>query len=302
MSATKNGLHPRNPHKGAYDFERLCNANPELVPFLIKSRSGKVSLDFSSPEAVKELNRALLFAYYDIKQWDIPRNYLCPAVPGRADYIHHIADLLALENDGEIPQTGAIRLLDIGTGAGCIYPIIGRKAYGWKFIATDIDPLAIKTAKLIVQTNNSLKKALELRLQPDSRHIFSGIINEGETFDVSICNPPFYGSKEEALNEAGAKWKKLGKPQKGVLKNFGGQQRELWHPGGEVNFVETMIRESAQFPFLCKWFTTLVAKKEHLNMYYAVLKKVKATTVKTIEMHHGNKIARILAWHFRRIN
>jgi 23S rRNA (adenine1618-N6)-methyltransferase len=45
----------------------------------------------------------LLISYYDIQKWDIP-HYLCPPIPGRADYIHYIADLLAESNNGIIPK------------------------------------------------------------------------------------------------------------------------------------------------------------------------------------------------------
>ena len=41
------------------------------------------------------LNRAILMHHYGVKSWDIPAGYLCPPIPGRADYIHSVADLLA---------------------------------------------------------------------------------------------------------------------------------------------------------------------------------------------------------------
>src|SRR5690606_24715537 len=115
------------------------------------------SIDFFNPQAVKALNKALLFYYYDIVYWDIPENYLCPPIPGRADYIHYIADLLADNNKGIVPTGSEIKCLDIGVGANCIYPIIGVKEYGWSFIGADIDALAIKSAKKIIASNPSLQ-------------------------------------------------------------------------------------------------------------------------------------------------
>jgi 23S rRNA (adenine1618-N6)-methyltransferase len=38
-------------------------------------------------------------------------------------------------------------VLDIGTGASCIYPILGQTVYQWHFVASDIDPISINTAK-----------------------------------------------------------------------------------------------------------------------------------------------------------
>ena len=58
------------------------------------------------------LNRALLKADYGIDFWDIPPNYLCPPIPGRVDYIHHLADLLARSNNNEIPRGPQIKALD----------------------------------------------------------------------------------------------------------------------------------------------------------------------------------------------
>jgi 23S rRNA (adenine1618-N6)-methyltransferase len=46
-----------------------------------------------------------------------------PPIPGRADYIHYIADLLATTNSG-IPKETEYKDWDIGVGANCIYPII----------------------------------------------------------------------------------------------------------------------------------------------------------------------------------
>lgn len=102
---TKPGLHPRNRHQNRYDFTALQQANPELTAFVRRSPAGEPTIDFADPLAVKALNRALLAHHYQVKNWDIPDGFLCPPVPGRADYIHHLADLLAQSNDGETRVT-----------------------------------------------------------------------------------------------------------------------------------------------------------------------------------------------------
>jgi len=140
----------------------------------------------------------LLKCYYNIDYWDIPQLYLCPPVPGRADYIHYIADLLSNRNNGILPGGDTIKCLDIGVGANCVYPIIGINEYGWSFTGTDIDPLAIESARKIIELNPSLKGKVELRQQNDSKNIFQGIIKKEEHFDVTICNPPFHASLAEA--------------------------------------------------------------------------------------------------------
>ncbi|MCP5854081.1 RlmF-related methyltransferase, partial [Klebsiella pneumoniae] len=90
---------------------------------------------------------------------DIPADYLCPPIPGRADYIHVAADLLAEDNAGEVPKGAQVRALDIGVGVNCIYPLLGHSDYRWRFLGSDIDPVALASAKAIVQANN-LSKAI----------------------------------------------------------------------------------------------------------------------------------------------
>ena len=135
----KSNLHPLNKHQGRYDFDVLIKACPELKPFVALNKFGDTSINFFDSTAVKMLNKALLKQYYTIDYWDIPENYLCPPIPGRADYIHHVATLLSETYQNEIPKGKQIKCLDIGTGANLVYPIIGTREYGWSFIASDID-------------------------------------------------------------------------------------------------------------------------------------------------------------------
>lgn len=295
----KPGLHPRNKHRERYNFKELISTCPELAPFVRLNNYNDKSIDFSVAEAVMMLNRALLKHYYGIDHWNIPSGYLCPPIPGRADYIHHIADLLGSCNQGIIPTGNQIKCLDIGVGANCIYPIIGNKEYGWSFVGSDVDPVVIKSASEIIETNVYLKGNVELRLQPDSRNIFRGIIHDDEHFDLTICNPPFHASFEEAQSVNLSKLSNLN--QKRVTKailNFGGQNTELWCEGGEEKFVQKMISQSKLIPFSCFWFSTLISKQSHLKSAYAALKFVGAIEIKTIPMCQGNKKSRIVAWTY----
>ena len=226
---TKSELHQRNPHRERYDLRMLAASYPALEPYVRPNRFDEESIDFADPEAVKALNAALLRHYYDTENWDIPPGYLCPPIPGRADYIHHIADLLGAGNAGKIPTSGQVRCLDIGVGASCVYPILGNKAYGWSFVGSDIDPVAIASAEKILEANPHLKKVVECRLQPNPEAIFSGIIQQGEVFDLTICNPPFHTSQQAA--ESGSLRKLRNLNQEKVLTpvlNFGGKGNELW--------------------------------------------------------------------------
>lgn len=301
----KTNLHPRNLHRLGYDFGALIAACPELQNFVAVNEHQLETIDFSNPEAVKTLNKALLTAYYDIQNWDVPTNFLCPPIPGRVDYVHYVADLLASNNNGIIPEGENVQVLDIGIGANCIYPLLGNAVYGWSFVGTDIDEKAIQNCKKIIEANPKLMDAISLQQQTESRFIFKNIITPEDRFSLTICNPPFHNSQEEATKSSLRKVNNLEKNRTTTrseakpLLNFGGQNAELWCDGGELGFITQMIFESAKYPMQCLWFTTLISKKENLSSLYKTLNKVNPVAVKTIDMAQGQKTSRILAWTFQ---
>lgn len=301
-SIVKTQLHSRNLHKNGYDFAQLITVLPALADYVSQNAYGNLSVNFADPMAVKLLNKALLLYFYKLDYWDIPDHYLCPPVPGRADYIHYLADLLAEDNNNnQIPQGKSIKLLDIGVGANVIYPIIGHAEYGWSFVGSDINATAIKLATMIAQMNPSLKSALQCRLQKSSSAIFSNIIKPNEFYAATLCNPPFHASAEDAQHSSETKLQNLalntGKNKQTKL-NFGGQHNELWCEGGELQFISNMIDESAKYQTQCVWFTSLVSKKETLPIITHQLQKMPGVTVKIIAMAQGQKISRFIAWTF----
>jgi 23S rRNA (adenine1618-N6)-methyltransferase len=297
-SVEKIRLHPRSPHRGRYDFGSLVACSPELAVFVAKNGYGDESIDFANPSAVKALNRALLRLEYGITGWDIPAQYLCPPIPGRADYLHYLADLLA--DGGDIPRGSSVRVFDVGVGANCIYPLIGERSYGWHFVGSDIDEVALANAKCIVDAND-LGSDIELRLQTSCSAIFSGVMKPDESFDLTICNPPFHASPEEANAGVQRKWRNLGKREQGGKRpvlNFGGQGGELYCEGGEEAFIGRIVADSAEHAGHCLWYTTLVSKSASLPGVYRALKGVRAMNVQTIEMTQGQKKSRIVVWTF----
>jgi 23S rRNA (adenine1618-N6)-methyltransferase len=295
----KTTLHVRNRNREQYDLDALIIAIPALSEYIQPNRFGEESVDFSNPIAVKLLNKALLSHYYGIKNWDFPDENLCPPIPGRAEYLHLIADLLAENNLGKIPKGDQITCLDIGVGASCIYPIIGVTEYGWKFIGSDIDSKSLESAKKIALANPSIKDKIEFRLQKSRTNIFNGIIDISEKIDVAICNPPFHASTKDAQRGSQRKVSNLtGIDTKNPILNFAGISNELITEGGEYNFVTTMIYESKKFSKNFYWFSTLVSKESNLKGIYNSLDKFKALQVKTIPIETGNKYGRIIAWSF----
>lgn len=294
----KDRLHPRNRHRERYDFKELIANTPALAPYVTQNIYGDDSVDFFNPEAVLCLNKALLKHFYDIDNWAIPQGYLCPPIPGRADYIHHIAELLGTCNNGKAPRN--INCLDIGVGANCVYPIIGTKEYDWNFVGSDIDPVSIASATKIVEANPRLNDKVSLRLQTKPRNIFFGIIADNERFDLSICNPPFHASAEDAAAGTLRKLSNLKqKKVKETARNFGGQNNELWCEGGEAAFINEMIYESEKFADTCLWFSTLVSKQNNLDKAYKQLERANSFEVRTVPMGQGSKSSRLIAWTFQ---
>ena len=291
----KTTLHPNNKNREQYDLIALVKEIPKLEKYVKKNKEGRKTVDFSDPIAVKLLNKALLSYYYGVKFWEFPDTNLCPPIPGRADYIHYISDLLK-----ECMRKGkTITCLDVGVGASCIYPIIGITEYNWNFIASDIDRKSVATAKKIISSNPNLKGKVDFRFQNDSNKIFEGIIKDDDIIDIIICNPPFHSSKKEALEASRQKVRKLtGKYQKTPTLSFSGESDELIYQGGEYQFIQNMIKESIKFANNCVWFSALVSKKKNMHGIYINLKRLKAHQIKEIEIGTANKKSRIIAWTF----
>lgn len=297
-AASKAGLHPRNRFRAGYDFAALIAASPPLAGFVAPNAYGDTSIDYANPVAVKALNQALLSHAYGLRHWDLPAGYLCPPVPGRSDYVHHLADLLAAGRAGAMPRGPAVRVLDIGTS--CIYPLIGASEYGWSFVGTEINPVALRWARQNVAAHPAVAGLITCRAQPAPQDSLRGVIQPGERFDLTMCNPPFHASAAAAAAGTERKQRNLGGPRaaKPVL-NFGGQADELWCPGGELGFVRRLISQSAAQPSASRWFTTLVSQRAHLALLEAALRAAQVSDVKIIAMAQGQKQSRILAWTFR---
>ncbi|MBE9488650.1 MAG: 23S rRNA (adenine(1618)-N(6))-methyltransferase RlmF [Bacteroidetes bacterium] len=284
-------MHKNNIHKSGYDFLKLCEVYPQLKSFVFTNTYNRQTIDFANPEAVKNLNTALLFAHYNIIYWKFLDDNLCPPIPGRVEYIHHLERLL---KSSEIINNFTV--LDIGTGATCIYPLLGHQVYGWKFVATDIDEKSLQQAQENID-KNKLNDKIHLRFQEETSQIFKGIIKQSDKFSASICNPPFFKSEEEMMQATTKKLKGLGNNGE-VIRNFSGKLNELCYKGGEKAFVHNYLYESSLFKTNCFWYTTLVSKKENVKSMYASLNKLGATEIKTILIQLGNKTSRIVAWTF----
>ena len=282
-------MHPENPFAKNYDFDFLVQHSPDLKEFVFVNEYGNQTITFGDKQAVKALNRALLKAYYGLDHWDIPEHNLCPPLPGRLDYLLHVAEL--------IPKT-KLSLLDIGTGANLIYPILATCHFNWQCTASEVDLDALKNAQEIIDSNKVLQK-IALRRQRFKSSILEHIIQPGDNFDVVVCNPPFFKNRTDAEQQNQRKVRNL-QLEGGERLNFGGLANELWYKGGEEAFIKKMAGESVLFKDQVHWFSSLVSQKENLKNIKRAINKTDPAEVKVIEMEQGNKKSRFVAWTYRK--
>lgn len=284
-------MHPKNPFLNAYDFDKLVLSVPNLAVYVFTNQYGTKTIKFSDQDAVKALNTALLKSQYDVN-WRIPENNLCPPIPGRLDYLLHVKDLI----DEEI-GVKEITLLDIGTGANMIYPVLGTCHFNWKCVGSDSNKKSLANAQAIIESNAKLR-SIQLLIQGSSDKIFENIILPNDYFDVVVCNPPFFKNRQDAEKNNLRKVKNLKLSATEKL-NFGGLNNELWCKGGEEAFVKKMAIESVSFKNKVHWFTALISNKDHLKNIKRTLNKLQTTKVKVVDMEQGNKMSRFIAWTFK---
>lgn len=84
-----------------------------------------------------------------IYRW-IPDGQLCPTVPNRSNYIHWINDLLSSDLlPARRGYDDRVRGFDIGTGANCIYPLLGASLLGWSFVGSGSFLVSLLTINII---------------------------------------------------------------------------------------------------------------------------------------------------------
>jgi len=293
----KHRHHPRNRFRERYDLHKLVNYEPDLANYLVDTKSG-VSVDFSNSDAVRLLNRALLKSAYGIKYWDLPDNSLCPPVPGRLDYVHAAAELLIGEEKYEENERKNLSILDIGTGASLIYPILFHYEYGWKSLATDINPSSLESAEKIISFND-FGDAIILCRQKAENTFFESVVQDSMRFDLTVCNPPFYKNQSEAYAANRRKNRNIhGRDAGDSKRNFRGLDKELIYPGGEKKFLSGLIRESIRFKSQILWFSSLVSNKSLISHVKSEMAMIKPVEWGIKDLSHGNKASRMVYWSF----
>ncbi|AAW42333.1 conserved hypothetical protein [Cryptococcus deneoformans JEC21] len=283
-------MHQNNPYlKQKPDFARLASRYPKFAPFVSVSEDGYTSINFQDPTALRELTKCLLKEDWNLDV-DLREDRLCPTIPNRLDYIYHVLDL-----EPHLPSSSLrpLRILDIGTGATAIYPILlARLRPDSRIVATEIDESSYNHAKATLEKNNIPPSSITVLKSPTPDPILFPLLEckgKSEDWDLTICNPPFFASSQEMLQGMELKDRQAHAAPTA-------SDNELITRGGELAFITSMIRESIDIGHKCTWYTTLVGKYSSLQPLIETLREFKIDNYFVINMKQSRTSRWILGW------
>ncbi|EGW14216.1 RNA N6-adenosine-methyltransferase METTL16 [Cricetulus griseus] len=288
--ALSKSMHARNRYKDKPpDFAYLASKYPDFKQHIQINLSGRVSLNFKDPEAVRALTCTLLREDFGLSI-DIPLERLIPTVPLRLNYIHWVEDLIGHQaSDKSTLRRG----IDIGTGASCIYPLLGATLNGWYFLATEVDDMCFNYAKKNVEQNN-LSDLIKVVKVPQKTLLMDALKEESEIiYDFCMCNPPFFANQLEAQ---GVNSRNSRRPPPSSV-NTGGIT-EIMAEGGELEFVKRIIHDSLQLKKRLRWYSCMLGKKCSLAPLKEELRIQGVPKVTFTEFCQGRTMRWALAWSF----
>ncbi|XP_041919858.1 RNA N6-adenosine-methyltransferase mettl16 [Alosa sapidissima] len=287
--ALNKSMHPRNRYKDKPpDFAYLASKYPEFQQHVQTNLIGRVTLNFKDPEAVRALTCTLLKEDFGLTI-QIPLERLIPTVPLRLNYIHWVEDLISDQGACDGPRRG----IDIGTGASCIYPLLGATMNGWYFLATEVDDICFNYATKNVEQNN-LSDLIKVVKVPQKTLLMDALKEESSIiYDFCMCNPPFFANQLEAK---GVNSRNARRPPPSSV-NTGGET-EIMAEGGELEFVKRIIHDSLQLKRRLRWYSCMLGKKCSLAPLKEELRKQGVTKVTHTEFYQGRTMRWALAWSF----
>ena len=316
------------PVKPSFQIETERNTSAEFD--FGKATRKRATIDFSNPVACRELTKVLLLHDFHIS-WNIPDGVLVPTLTNRINYLEWLQDLFTLEGPRDLSIKPTV--LDVGCGANLIYPLLGSAILKWYFVGVDVSKTAIEWAEKNRIANPELAELIEIRQVPPTKQqieffsknvktvegllarteppssanefhdnfpvkrnqtdkeqgIISVALKPNESVTFTMCNPPFFESLEEAgSNPATA---------------YGGSHLEMAYPGGELEFVRNMVKDSKTIWNRVHWFTTMVGKKSTMKKIRSELYDLTGDTwkdiiVRSTEFVQGKTMRWGLAWSF----
>ncbi len=292
-------MHARNRFRDGYDFQQLVAASPLLAPFVKLNAYGDVSIDYAVLAAVAALNRALFTSAYGADELGCAARLFVSPVPGRSDYLHHLADPLAGRDPSAIPRGPSVATRHRCRRQLRLSPSLAQAATAGASSART-SSVACEWARKLAKANTAVADLIECRLQPSPTDCFNGVVVPGERFTASMCNPrrsTYRPRTRPPQPDAAAesRWPPAS----------GGAHVKLWWvggrtlcDGGELGFRAADDHQSSAVPDRCRWFTTLVSKSGIPASSLRGAATRKLADVKTIGMGQGQKQSRILAWTF----
>ena len=271
------------------NFIELSTQFPSFSKYVITNKYNYTTIDWKNPDAVRELTQCLLKKDFGLKSYNLPSNFLIPTIPSRLNYILFLKKLFNAFSIGNYCNSPFI--VDIGTGANVIYPIIGNRMFNWNFVCSEINDDSIKIANEILK-ENQIDKIVILK-QYNKSKVFEGILDDTKNikkrnrkYIFTMCNPPYFDSEKEE--------KKDNKHTDNEY-NF----EEVYCKGGETRFILEMIKESEIYKNKVFIFTTLVGKKINFIHLKDILKNNEKIKLLKCETFLQGKNARwVLAWSY----
>ena len=115
----------------------------------------------------------------------------------RPETEHVIETVLQLVNGGRASSPG-MRIVDVGTGSGCIALALAKELPEAEVHATDISPAALEVARA-----NAARHQLENRIQFHETDLLQSL--ERARLDFVVSNPPYVGESEQDQVQLGVR-------------------------------------------------------------------------------------------------
>jgi release factor glutamine methyltransferase len=109
--------------------------------------------------------------------------------PETEHLIETVIDVAGVGGQEGLPHTGPIRIVDVGTGSGCVALALAKEFPEAEIHATDISAAALEVAR-----GNAARLQLESRIEFHQGDLLRGLAGE---FDFVVSNPPYVGESEE---------------------------------------------------------------------------------------------------------
>jgi release factor glutamine methyltransferase len=110
--------------------------------------------------------------------------------PETEHVIETVLEMVKKNNRGRTSAPGPVRIVDVGTGSGCIAVALAKEFPQSEIHATDISAAALEVAQV-----NAARHQFEDRIHFHQADLLQGL--DPGTFDFVVSNPPYVGESEE---------------------------------------------------------------------------------------------------------